>query len=395
MTIEQTDVSTYTAPIRLGMIGGGRGAFIGAVHRLAAALDGEAIVVAGALSSDPDRSRASGADLGLAPDRCYPTWQAMLDGERARPESERIDVVSIVTPNHAHFAPARAFAEAGFAVVLDKPMVTTSEEAAELAEVVADGGTLLAVTYNYTGYPMVRQARHMVRGGELGAIRKIFVEYHQGWLATPLEGTGQKQAAWRTDPALAGIGGSVGDIGTHAEQIVSFVTGLELERVCADVSTFVDGRRLDDDASVLLRYRGGARGVLTCSQVCLGRENGLRMRIHGDQGSLDWSQESPNHLHACGPDGIWRTLTRGGEGLGDDAAWATRLPSGHPEGFHDGFANLYRGVFAAIRAHRAGLEMPAEATLVPDVTDGARGVRFVEAVIASGKAGGCWVDVQA
>lgn len=389
-----TDASRPPRPIRIGMIGGGAGAFIGAVHRTAAVMDGEAVVVAGALSSTPERAIASGHGLGLAEDRIHPTWEAMLEAERSRPADDRIDLVSIVTPNHAHFAPAKAFVSAGFHVMLDKPMVHSSAEAADLAAAVADAGVFLGVTYNYSGYPMVRQMRAMVRGGEIGAVRKIFVEYHQGWLAGPLESEGQKQADWRTDPARAGIAGAVGDIGSHAEHLAAFVTGLDLESVCADVHTFVPGRRLDDDASVLLRYAGGARGVLTCSQVCIGRENGLSLRVHGDRGSLEWRQEHPNHLHAADADGSWRLITRAGPGAGPEAAAVTRLPGGHPEGFHEAFANLYRGAFAAIRAHRAGVAIPEAAALVPDVTDGARGVRFIEAVIASGRAGGQWTAVE-
>ncbi len=383
------------APIRLGMVGGGVDAFIGAVHRTAAIMDGEATVVAGALSSTPERSLASGRALGLAEERIHPTWQAMLEDESRRPEDERVDLVAIVTPNHLHYEPARAFVEAGFHVMLDKPMVTRSAEAADLAEAVAEQGVFLGVTYNYSGYPMVRQARAMVRDGDLGRVRKVFVEYHQGWLAGPLEETGHKQAAWRTDPAKAGAAGALGDIGTHAEHLAAFVTGLELESICADVTTFVDGRRLDDDASVLLRYDGGARGVLTCSQVCVGRENGLALRVHGERGSLEWRQEQPNHLHVATADGTWHLVTRGGPGARADAADGTRLPGGHPEGFHEAFANLYRGAFAAIRAHRAGAPMPDAARLVPDVTDGTRGVRFVEAVLASAGGGGCWVPVRA
>ena len=253
----------------------------------------------------------------------------------------------------------------------------------------------LGVSYNYSGYPMVRQMRAMVHAGEIGPIRAIFVEYHQGWLAGPLESEGQKQASWRTDPARAGIAGAVGDIGSHAEHLAAFVTGLQLESVCADVHTFVPGRRLDDHASVLMRYAGGARGVLTCSQVCIGRENSLSIRVHGERGSLEWRQEHPNHLQVADAAGGWRLVTRGGPGAGPEAAAVTRLPGGHPEGFHDAFANLYRGAFAAIRAHRAGEAIPASAALVPDVTDGARGVRFIEAVIASGRAGGQWAAVRA
>ncbi|MFK7961302.1 MAG: Gfo/Idh/MocA family protein [Phycisphaerales bacterium] len=388
-----TDASTVLSPLRAGMIGGGRGAFIGAVHRTALALDGEAVLVAGALSSDPQRARDSAADLGLAADRSYPDWRAMLEVETARPAGDRIDFVSIVTPNHAHYEPARAFAAAGIHVVLDKPMVPTREEAAELVRTVDASGSVFAVTYNYSGYPMVRQARAMVAGGAIGDVRKVFVEYHQGWLAGDLESTGQKQASWRTDPARSGVAGCVGDIGTHAAHVSEFVTGRAIHRVSADVHTFVPGRRLDDDAAVLLRLQGGIRGVLTCSQVCIGHENGLELRVHGTEGSLRWRQEHPNHLHLADASGTWRTLTRGGADVHPHAVAGTRLPSGHPEGFHEAFANIYRGAFGRMRAAAAGTAPSEIDQLVPDVRDGARGVSFVHAVIESGAAEGQWTAV--
>lgn len=370
-------------PIRLGMIGGGRGAFIGAVHRMAAAIDGEFALVAGAMSSTPERSIESGRALGLSAERCYPAWREMLNGERARPEGERVQAVSIVTPNATHAEIALAFVRAGFHVICDKPMTVTSAQADELAAAVRQAGVVFAVTYNYTGYPMVRQAAAMVREGQLGTIRKVFVEYHQGWLASALEAQGQKQAAWRLDPAVAGAGGAIGDIGTHAENLAAFVTGLEIESLCADLARFVPGRRLDDDASILLRFRGGARGVLTVSQVCIGQENNLTLRVHGDRGSLSWRQEEPNTLTWDRDDGERRVLTRGSAGLHAAAADATRLPPGHPEGFIEAFANIYRGVAAAIRAG-------AHAGDFPTVEDGARGVRFVEAAVRSSAAAGRW-----
>lgn len=377
------------SPLRYAMVGGGRDAFIGAVHRMAAALDGQAVLVAGALSSTPDKSIASGRDLGL--ERVYPTWQAMLEAERALPPDQRIDFVSIVTPNHVHFPVAKAFAEAGIHVVLDKPMVLSSDEARQLVGAVERSGVVFAVTYNYTGYPMVKQAAHLVRSGALGTIRKVFVEYHQGWLSAKLEDSGQKQAAWRTDPARSGIAGCVGDIGTHAEDLAHTITGLDIESLCADVSTFVSGRALDDDAAILLRFKGGAKGTLTCSQVCFGEENGLSIRVFGTAGALAWKQEEPNFLIHTPKDGAKRILKPGGPESGA-SAHATRLPPGHPEAFIEAFANVYRGAMAAIRAKRAGQAPTGLAAEFPTVHDGARGVRFIERVIESGRAGGTWVQ---
>lgn len=382
-----------TQPLTFGMIGGGQGAFIGAVHRTAAIMDGQARFVAGALSGTPEKALASGRDLGLADDRNYPTWQAMLEGELKRPQADRVDFVSIVTPNHAHFEPARAFAAAGFHVVLDKPMVMNSAQAADLVRAVESSGVVFAVTYNYTGYPMVRRAAELVRSGAIGAVRKVFVEYHQGWLSTHLEATGQKQADWRTDPARAGAG-AVGDIGSHAENLVSTVTGLRLAELCADVTTFVPGRRIDDDAAVLMRFEGGAKGVLTCSQVCVGEENNLSLRVYGTEGAISWRQENPNELWHTPASGPKRIITRGGPESGEAAARATRIPPGHPEGFFEAFANIYRGVIEAIRAKRDGRAPAGLAAEFPGVREGARGVRFIEKVLESGRAGGAWVRVE-
>lgn len=377
-------------PLSFGMVGGGRGAFIGAVHRTAAIMDGQARFVAGALSSTPEKSLASGRDLGLAAERNYPTWQAMLAGENARPAHDRIDFVSIVTPNHAHFEPADAFAAAGFNVVLDKPMVMTGVQAARLERTVAESGVVFAVTYNYTGYPLVKKAAELARSGALGTIRKVFVEYHQGWLATRLESTGQKQAGWRTDPKLAGAG-ATGDIGSHAENLVSSITGLEIESLCADATTFVDGRAIDDDAAVLLRFKGGAKGTLTCSQVCVGEENNLSIRVYGSEGALHWRQEQPNELVHQPRDAARRIITRAGPESGPAAAIATRIPPGHPEGFYEAFANIYRGVIEAIRAKRDRRPPAGLAAQFPTVRDGARGVRFIERVLESSAKGGAWV----
>jgi predicted dehydrogenase len=380
------------AQLKMGMVGGGQGAFIGAVHRTAAQLDHEAHLVAGALSATPERALASGREWGLSDARNYESWQNMIERESALPPGERIDLVSIVTPNHTHFPIAKAFVQAGFNVVCDKPMVLTSEEADELAREVKAAGVVFAVTYNYTGYPMVKRAAELVREGKLGTIRKVVVEYHQGWLSTHLEATGQKQASWRTDPARAGIAGAMGDIGSHAENLVASITGLKLRSLCADLTAFVPGRRLDDDAAVLLRFEGGARGILSASQVCIGEENNLWIRVYGTEGSLAWRQEEPNKLEFVPRDGSRRIMTRAGPEAGPLAAEASRLPSGHPEAFIEAFANIYRGVYEAIRAKREGRARKGLGRDFPTVQDGARGVRFIERVVESARQGSVWLD---
>ena len=369
-------------PLKLGMVGGGRGAFIGAVHRHAARLDGAWELVAGALSSTPDKARESGRELGLADDRNYGSWEEMLERELARPEGERIDAVSIVTPNHVHHPVARAFAAAGIHVVCDKPLCHTVEQAEDLVRARDEGGVVFAVTYNYTGYPMVKEARRLVAEGELGEIRKVIVEYHQGWLATRLEEEGAKQAEWRTDPARSGAAGAIGDIGSHAENLAATVTGLEIEAICADLTTFVPGRRLDDDGNLLLRFAGGARGVLIASQIEIGAENDLRLRVHGTKGSLIWHQEDPNHLVHETLEGPTRVRKRGNPYLGPAAQAAARLPAGHPEAFLEAFADIYTNVAAAIRGD-------ADA-VYPTVEDGLRGVRFIERTVASAASAAKW-----
>ena len=381
--------------LRVAMVGGGRDAFIGAVHRHAMALDGQYELVAGALSSSPDKARASGFDLGLQDSRNHGHWQALLDDELKRPPEERIDVVSIVTPNHVHYEVARAFVNAGFHVVCDKPLVHTSAQADDLVARVARQGTLFAVTYNYTGYPMVRQAREMVRAGAIGAVRKVIVEYHQGWLATQLEAGHNKQADWRTDPARSGIAGAIGDIGSHAENLCATVTGLEIEALCADLTSFVPGRRLDDDGNLLLRFEGGARGVLIASQIETGCENDIRLRVFGERGMLDWRQEDPNHLTHAPIDGPRLILTRNSPWLADAAKRACRLPAGHPEAFIEAFANLYVGVATDIRA-RLATGQPASVTDAdyPRIEDGARGVRFIEKTVASAASSQKWTAMR-
>lgn len=387
--------------LRMGMVGGGRDAFIGTVHRTAACLDGRVRFVAGALSSSPEKALASGRDLGLEDRRNYETWEDMLEGELLLDEEERIDFVSIVTPNHAHFAPAKAFSAAGINVVCDKPLVHTSAQARELIDTVKKTGVVFAVTYNYSGYPLVKQAREMVSGGEIGDVRKVIVEYNQGWLAGKLEATGQKQADWRTDPARSGLGGAIGDIGSHAEQLVSYMTSLEIESICAELTTFVPGRRLDDDANLLIRYapKGDvqAKGVLIASQIEIGHENDLRIRVFGTKGTLEWHQEDPNSLiHR--PDGQPEKVYRRGNGyLGAAAKKNTRIPAGHPEAFLEAFANVYNAAGEAMRAREAGAKVGAVGGVgmggafdYPDVVDGARGVHFIEKTVESGKSERKW-----
>jgi len=380
--------------LKMGMVGGGSGAFIGAVHRRAAIMDGETELVAGALSSSREKALASGRAWGLSGGRSYGTWQEMLEGELTLPEDERVDFVSIVTPNHVHFPVAYAFAEAGFNVVLDKPMVHDSEQAQKLIEVVEKTGIVFAVTYQYTGYPMVKQARHMVRTGQLGEVRKVIVEYSQGWLATKLEESGAKQAEWRTDPARSGIAGAVGDIGSHAENLVATVTGLEVAELCADLTAFVSGRRLDDDGNLLIRYEGGAKGVMVASQVSTGEENDLRLRVYGTQGGLEWRQEEANHLVFKPAEAPAQVLKRGNEYLSEDARRATRLPPGHPEAFIEAFANVYANVAVTIRARQEGAESDGSREDFPSVYDGARGVHFIEKTVESDRSTEKWTHAS-
>jgi len=373
---------TGSRRLRAAMVGGGQGAFIGAVHRHAMALDGRYELVSGALSSDPDRALASGRALGLDPARTHGSWQSLLAHELTLGPDQRAELVVIVTPNHVHYEVARAFADAGFHVVCDKPLVHTSAQAQELERIARERQIVFAVTYNYIGYPMVIQAREMVRAGQLGEIRRVVVEYHQGWLATRAEAAGNKQADWRTDPARSGIAGAMGDIGSHAENLVATVTGLDIEAISADLHTFIPGRRLDDDASLLLRFAGGARGVLMCSQVATGCENDLRLRVFGSAGAISWCQESPNSLEFTPLDGPRQLLTRGAPWLAEPARRATRLPSGHPEAFIEAFANIYVAVADAVGTAPAARPTGVERGYA-DVADGARGVRFIEAAVAS------------
>jgi predicted dehydrogenase len=378
--------------VRLGMVGGGQGAFIGGVHRMAARLDDRYELIAGALSSDGARAAASAAELHIAAERSYADYRDMARKEAAREDG--IDAVAIVTPNHLHGRIATAFLDAGIDVICDKPLTTTLAEALELVQLVRRSGRLFALTHNYSGYPMVRQAREMVAAGELGEIRVVHAEYPQDWLSTDLESTGQKQAAWRVDPAQAGAGGSLGDIGTHAEHLARFISGLELAAVSADLTTFVAGRRLDDNAQVMLRYTNGARGMLWSSQVAPGNENALRVRIYGSKAGLDFRQENPNHLWFTPLGQQPRLITRGGSGSGAAAGHATRIPAGHPEGYLEGFAQIYRDVAEQIQARWQGRAPDPLACTVPTVEDGARGMKFIEAVVESSRAEGRWTDAR-
>ncbi len=378
------------APIRLGMVGGGKDAFIGGVHRIAARIDGEFALVAGALSSTPERSRDSGQALGLAPERCYGSYDEMAEAEAARPDG--IQAVSIVTPNHMHAGPAIAFLKRGIHVICDKPLTATMEQAEELADAIRASEALFILTHNYTGYPMVRQARDMVAAGELGALRVVQVEYPQDWLADAAETTGtNKQAEWRTDPARAGAGGSIGDIGSHAHNLACFVSGLKVESLAADLQSFVPGRKLDDNAHILLRFGGGVRGMLWSSQVATGNENALRLRIYGEKGGLEWAQEDPNYLWFTPFGQPKRLLTRAGSGASDSANAVSRIPGGHPEGYLEGFANIYTGAAAAIRAIEAGAT--PDLSLLPGLDAGLDGMRFIAAAIRSSQADAAWVTL--
>ena len=372
--------------LRAGIVGGGRGSFIGSVHRAAVELDGEALVVAGAMSSHPEVARASAADWFL--ERAYDSYAEMASAEAGR--ADGIDFVIIATPNDLHCPVARVFLAAGIHVVCDKPLALSVAEGEELARIVAGGPVLFALTHNYTAYPAVRQAREMVRAGQLGELRKVMVEYTQDWLMQPLERDGNRQAAWRTDPARAGAGGAVGDIGSHAQNLLEYVTGREIESLCADLSSFVAGRRLDDDANILVRLRGGAKGTLVCSQVACGEENRLSIRVYGTQAGLEWHQEEPNTLLYKAAGAPWARLRTGHGYMSGAARAVTRLPPGHPEGYLESFASLYRCFMQDVRRVESG---HAPVRDYPGVEDGVRGLRFITQAVQSAKSGSVWVDV--
>jgi predicted dehydrogenase len=382
--------------LRMGMVGGGRGAFIGTVHRMAAALDNRIELVCGALSSDPAKAKESGRDWFIPDDRNYGSWAEMFEKERRLPADRRMDFVAVVTPNNMHFPVCKAAIEAGFHVVCDKPMTVTLAEAKELEALVAKSGIVFCLTHNYTGYPMVKEARALVRGGALGAVRKVVVEYPQGWLSSLVEAQGHKQAAWRTDPSKAGASSCIGDIGTHAENLTEYITGLKITELCADFTTFLPGRRLEDDANLLLHLEGGARGVLFTSQVSAGEENPLKIRVYGEKGGLHWLQEEPNTLLVKWLDRPWETR-RTGIGypfLSAAALGAARIPAGHPEGFLEAFANLYRNFAETLSCRLEGRQPRPEFLDFPTVKDGVRGVALIETAVESAQSDRKWVPMR-
>ncbi len=382
--------------IRYGMVGGGRGAFIGAVHRIAAAIDQQIELVCGAFSSDPERSKASGADLYLPANRCYGTFQEMIKAEAKLPEGERMDFVAIVTPNHMHFPPAKMALENGFHVLSDKPATLNLAEAKKLAGIVKQTGQLYGLTHNYTGYPLVKEARELIANGKLGKIRKVVVEYPQGWLATRLEASGQKQAAWRTDPKRSGAAGCIGDIGTHAENLAEYITGLQIEELAADITAFVKGRKLDDDGNVLLRFKGGAKGVLHSSQISVGEENNLNIRVYGEVGGIEWHQRYPNTMYVKWLDQPTQIYRTGLGYLGANAKAATRTPPAHPEGYLEAFANIYKNFASHIRARAEGRKLAKNdpALDYPKIQDGVRGMAFIEAVVQSSRKNAAWTKLD-
>ncbi|WP_062016157.1 Gfo/Idh/MocA family protein [Aureimonas sp. AU4] len=387
MTIEASHSEGRAPRIRLGMVGGGQGAFIGAVHRIAARLDDRYELVAGALSSDAERSRASAADLGLDPARAYGSFEEMARAEAARPDG--IEAVSIVTPNHMHVPAAKAFLQAGIHVICDKPLALSLAEAEDLAALVERSGRVFALTHNYTGYPMIREARARVMAGELGELRLVQAEYPQDWLARSAETEGSKQAEWRTDPARSGAGGCIGDIGTHAYNLASFITGEDASELLAQLTTFVPGRRLDDDVQILLRYASGMRGMLWASQVAVGHENGLKIRVYGTEAGLEWTQADPNYLWFTKLGQPRQLITRNGAGSGAESRRVSRIPSGHPEGYLEGFANIYTEAAEAILAAREGRPMDP-ATTFPGIREGLAGMRFIEAAVRSSRNSNSW-----
>jgi predicted dehydrogenase len=399
--VSSTKVDAASSPTRLGMVGGGQGAFIGGVHRIAARMDGHYQLVAGALSADPARAMASAAELGLDAERSYTSFEDMAKAEAKRPDG--IEAVSIVTPNHMHFPAAKAFLNAGIHVICDKPLTSTLGDAKKLEALVAKSGKLFILTHNYTAYPMIRHAREMVAKGELGRIQLVQSEYAQDWLTTALEKTGQKQAEWRADPARSGAGGCIGDIGTHAFNLTCFVSGLDVESVSADLDTFVDGRKLDDNIHVMLRFkpivRGNrvehaAKGMLWASQIAPGNENALKLRIYGTKGGIEWSQEDPNYLWFTPYGEPKRLITRGGSGSNPASARVTRVPPGHPEGYLEGFANIYNEAATAIRAMRGKKGKIPKDVVFPSVHDGLAGMKFIDACIRSSKKNSAWAKLD-
>lgn len=383
-----------TRKIRMGMVGGGSGAFIGAVHRMAAALDGKIVLVCGAFSSDPDKSLETGLALGLNKNRIYGSYQEMIEKEQQLPITEKMELISVVTPNHVHFEPVKLGLEAGFHVICDKPLCFDLKEAYQLKEIVKSSGKIFALTHNYTGYPMVKQARFMVQSGELGTIKKVVTEYAQGWLSKAIEKEGQKQASWRTDPSKAGIAGAMGDIGTHAENLSRYITGLEYAHICANIRSLVDGRALDDDGNILIQYTNGASGLLYASQISAGEENNLRIKVYGEKGSLEWAQMEPNTLIVKWLDSPTQYYRTGGSATCEHAAKHTRLPAGHPEGYIEAFANIYRNVALAITNYTNEQKNYLKLYDFPGIEDGIEGMEFIHKVIESGKSTQKWMKYR-
>lgn len=380
--------------LRMAMVGGGLTSFIGPVHRKAIGIDGEIELVAGAFSIIPEESTATGESLYLDPSRVYLTYQEMFEKESKMPADKRIDFVSVVTPNHVHFAPSKMALENGFHVIVEKPIAFSLEEAQTLKKLVDETGLILALTHTYTGYPMVKEARHMVRSGALGKIRKVYVEYPQGWLSKPLENTGNMQASWRTDPKQSGMGGAIGDIGTHAANLAEYITDTKITEVCALLNTVVEGRRLDDDCSMLVRFDNGGSGVLLATQVAAGDENNLNIRVYGEKGGLEWRQEEPNTLVVKWLDKPKEIRRAGWAYLSDDAKRFIRTPAGHPEGYLEAFANIYRGFTQAVRAYQPGVKTDYEKYDFPDVEDGVHGMTFVETVVRSAGSSEKWIKIN-
>lgn len=382
--------------LKMGMIGGGPGAFIGEVHRKACRMDENIDLVAGAFDIDPDKSKEMGDQLNLDPSRVYTDWKDMITKENALPEGERVDFVSICTPNFLHFPMAKGFLEAGFHVLCEKPMTLDSDEGRELVKIAKASGKVFALNHNYTGYPMVKLARDMVAAGDIGAVRKVIVQYPQGWLSTKLEDTGQQQAEWRVDPKRSGAAGCIGDIGSHCENLAEYVSGLHITELCADLTIFVPGRQLDDDGNILLRFDNGAKGVLHASQISVGEENNLAIWVHGETGSLEWHQEHPNYLYVKTPDGPEQVWKRGNDYVAAKspaAGRATRLPAGHPEAFFEAMGNLYQNVCDTIRAAILGEDPDPLALDFPGVEDGLRGMIFIETTVKSSKSKEKWTKM--
>ncbi len=380
--------------LRMGMVGGGIGSFIGPVHRKAAGIDGEIELVCGAFSILPEESIATGAALYLDPSRVYTTFQEMMEKEKKMPADKRIDFVSVVTPNHVHFAPTKLALESGFHVIVEKPIAFSLKEANTLKKLVEKTGLVLALTHTYTGYPMVKEARELIRSGKLGAIRKVYVEYPQGWLSKALEKTGNMQASWRTDPKQSGMGGAIGDIGTHAANLAEYVTGGKITEVCALLNTVVEGRRLDDDTSMLLRFNNGATGVLIATQVAAGEENNLNIRVYGEKGGLEWKQEEPNTLIMKWLDRPKEVVRAGWTYLSAEAKNFIRTPPGHPEGYLEAFANIYRAFTKAVRDYKPGKKVDPAKYDFPDVNDGVHGMAFVETVVKSAGSNKKWIQLK-